>query len=115
MTVNATYHTFCKFSFEQLLACVARYEDANIAILLASDVIEFQHDNIGFTAINTGMLIKVTPDVFAFLPSLALRALISTRIVQLAIAPVVCFAIRTLTLPTIRTRAEHFKILRRVC
>jgi hypothetical protein len=112
MTVGATNYTLRDFAFKLFLARVSRDEDANIPILLAGDVIELQHYAIGLAAVDTRVRIEEVPDILALLPTLALRTLISTGIVQLTIAPVVCFAICPLAFSTIGTRSEHLEILR---
>jgi hypothetical protein len=101
MTVGTTNNTFRKFALEMFLGCISPDEDANIPIFLAGDVIELQHHDIGLAAIDTWVRIEIVPDILALLPSLALRTLISTCIVQLTIAPVVCFAICPLAFSTV--------------
>ena len=101
MTVGATNYTLRDFAFKLFLARVSRDEDANIPNLLAGDVIELQHYDIGLAAVDTRVRIEEVPDILALLPTLALRTLISTGIVQLTIAPVVCFAICPLAFSTV--------------
>lgn len=103
VTVGATNSTFREFTNEPVLACVTRDEGTDIALLRACDVIELQDDDIGLAAVDARMLIKVLPNIFALLLSLAFRTLIPTRIVKLAISSVVRLTISPLTLSTIRT------------
>jgi hypothetical protein len=114
MTVGATNNTFRNFALEMFLGCISPNEDANIPIFLAGDVIELQHNDIGLAAIDAWVRIEVVPDILALLPSLTLRTLISTGIVELTIAPVVCFTICPLAFSTIRAWPELLKKLRRI-
>jgi hypothetical protein len=74
------------------------YHPADFAVLHASHVIEFEHDWIGFTAIDTSVRGQIHVDEPSIVPSVSDLPLVTTDVMPPTICLVVLAAIDSLTI-----------------
>jgi hypothetical protein len=108
MTVCTTNDTFRHLPFDLISAAGSSHERANFPILLTDYVVEFKHNDVAFTAINTRVHFEESPHELAVCLVLSTPALVPATIMFLPITMVVCFAVCPLTFSAIGNGMKRF-------
>jgi hypothetical protein len=106
MAVGATNHALGHLPLQSFFGCAAADHDADIALLLTLDVIEFKDHDIAFAAVDAWMRIQVLPQKLPYSFSLTARANVSALIVRVFVFPIVILAVCPLAAAAIRDREK---------